>query len=233
MTYWKTRASLAALFATLLMGSADHVACAADAEPAKLEPAVQAYADKLQADKDTAQAAAITKADSRITGDPGTQVLGNPKGDVTIVEFFDYQCPYCKADEPALQQLLKDDHGVKLILKEFPILGVPSLAAAKAALAVVPQDKYEPFHQALLAHKGHLDADQIDGIATEAGVDLARMHKDQIAPEIADAIIYNFNLARSLKITGTPGFVVGGKILSSPSTEEDFKKAVAEARKKG
>ena len=233
MTHWKIRAGFLALLAVLFVVSAGHAARAADAEPAKLEPAIQAYADKLQADKDAAQAAAIAKAESRITGDPGTQVLGNPKGDVTIVEFFDYQCPYCKADEPALEQLLKDDHGVKLIVKEFPILGVPSLAASKAALASVGQGKYEPFHDALLAHKGHLDTDQIDGIATDAGVDLARLHKDETAPEIADAIIYNFNLARSLKITGTPGFIVGGKILSSPSSEDDFKKAVAEARKKG
>jgi protein-disulfide isomerase len=231
MTHWKRRAGRAALLAVALIVAGP--TRAADPEPTKLEPAVQAYADKLQADKDAAQQAAIAKAESRITGDPGTQVLGNPNGDVTIVEFFDYQCPYCKADEPAVEQLLKDDPGVRLILKEFPILGVPSLAASKAALAAVPQGKYAPFHDALLAHKGHLDTDQIDGIATEAGVDLDRLHKDETAPEIADSIIYSFNLARSLKITGTPGFVVGGKILSSPSSEEDFKKAVAEARKKG
>jgi protein-disulfide isomerase len=231
MTHSKTRAGFAAVLAALLLSpQAVH---AADAEPAKLEPAVQAYADKLQADKDAAQQAAIAKAESRITGDPGTQVLGNPNGDVTIVEFFDYQCPYCKADEPALEQLLKDDRGVKLIVKEFPILGAPSLAASKAALASVAQGKYEPFHDALLAHKGHLDTDQIDGIATDAGVDLARLRRDETAPEIADAIIYDFNLARSLKITGTPGFIVGGKVLSSPSSEDDFKKAVAAARTKG
>jgi len=233
MTHWKTRARLTAVIAAGLMISSAHAARAADAEPAKLDPAVQAYADRLQADKDAAQQAAIAKAESRITGDPGTQLLGNPNGDVTIVEFFDYQCPYCKADEPAVEQLLKDDPGVRLILKEFPILGVPSLAAAKAALAVVPQGKYEPFHQALLAHKGHLDTDQIDGIAASAGVDVSQLHKDEAAPEIADAIIYSFNLARSLKITGTPGFIVGGKILPGPSSEDDFKKAVAEARKKG
>lgn len=233
MTHSKTCAGLVAVLAAVLMVCAGHAARAAADEPAKLEPAVQAYADRLQADKDAAQEVAIAKADSRITGDPGTQVLGNPKGDVTIVEFFDYQCPYCKADEPALEQLLKDDHGVRLIVKEFPILGAPSLAASKAALACVAQGKYEPFHQALLAHKGHLDTEQIDGIAAEAGVDVARLHKDEVAPEIADAIIYNFNLARSLKITGTPGFIVGGKILSSPSSEDDFRKAVAEARKRG
>ena len=218
-----------ALFALLIVMAGN--ARAAD-EPAKLDPAVQAYADKLQADKDAAQQAAIIKAQSHITDDPGTQVLGNPNGDVTIVEFFDYQCPYCKADEPALEQLLKDDQNVRLILKEFPILGAPSLVASKAALAAVSQRKYPALHQALLAHTGHLDIPEIDGIAIEAGIDIDRLHTDEAAPEIADALIGNFNLARALKITGTPGFIVGGKILSSPSTEDDFKKAVADARKK-
>ncbi len=196
----------------------------------KRDSAVQACADKLQADKEAVQQAAIAKNQSRILGEPGTQVLGNPEGDVTIVEFFDYQCPYCKADEPALEALLREDHGVRLVVKEFPILGAPSLASVKAALGAAAQGKYEPFHQALLAHKGHLDTDQIDGIAKEAGVDIDRMHKDAAASEVADAIIGNFNLARSLKITGTPGFIVGGKVLDSPRGEDDFKKAIAEAR---
>jgi protein-disulfide isomerase len=216
--------AVALSFAAALPAFAD------DAAPATLDPAVQAYADKLQAEKDAIQQAAIIKAASRLTGDPGTQILGNPQGDVTIIEFFDYQCPYCKADEPAVEQLLKDDHGIRLILKEFPILSPASLVGAKAALAVVPQGKYQALHQALLAHKGHLDVAQIDDIAKDAGVDIERMHKDMLAPDIADAIIGNLNLARALKITGTPGFIVGTKILSSPSSEDDFKKAVAEAR---
>jgi len=133
---------------------------------------------------------------------------------------------------PELKPVQTNPAGAKLIVKEFPILSIESLIASKAALASVEQGKYKVFHQALLTHKGHLNIDQIDGIATEAGIDLTRLHKDEAAPEIADAIIYNFNLARSLKITGTPGFIVGGKVLSSPSTEDDFKRAVAEAREK-
>jgi protein-disulfide isomerase len=222
MFAWKLPSGL--LLLAVLAASAGGVR--AQTAPAKPDASAQPCADALAA----AQEAAIAKAQSRIAGEPGTQVLGNPDGDVTIVEFFDYQCPYCKADEPAIEALLKEDHGVKLILKEFPILGAPSLAASKAALASAQQGRYPAFHDALLAHKGHLDIEQIDGIAMESGVDLDRLHKDETAPEIADVIIGNLNLARSLKVTGTPGFIVGGKVLDSPRDAEDFTKAVAAAR---
>lgn len=203
-------------------------------EAAKLSPEIQAYADRVKADKDAAQQALIVANRSRLMNEPGTQTFGNPQGDVTIVEFFDYQCGYCKADEPLLQQAMKDDPGIRLVIKEYPILGPMSLVAAKTSLAVALQGKYLPFHQALMAFRGHLDQSVIDQTAKDVGVDLDRLRKDQADPAIAlatdEIIIGNFNLARALRFFQTPSFVVGTKFLDSPRTVDDFKKAIADAR---
>src|SRR3984957_211843 len=131
--------------------------------PEVILQAVEAYQANLQADKDKAAKEALTKRESDLLHDPETQVLGNAASDCAIVEFFDNQCPYCQANEPEIQKLLKDDSKVKLVLKEFPILGPISLVASKAALASVKQGKYAEFHEALLAHKGHWDTAALAG----------------------------------------------------------------------
>jgi protein-disulfide isomerase len=162
--------------------------------------------------------------------DPMSPVIGNAKGDVTIVEFFDYTCPFCKAVEPRLEKLVKDDKGVKVILKEFPILTPESLVAAKAALASVKQGKYEQFHNALIGFKGRLQNEVIFDTAKDVGLDVARLRKDMEAPEITDEIIATFNLARGLRIFQTPGFIVDGHMLTGPSAEIDFPKVAAQVR---
>jgi protein-disulfide isomerase len=205
---------------------------AAGASPSEIEQAVQAYANKLNADQEKARDQAVVNRSTALLRDPATQVLGNPEGDVAVIEFFDYTCPYCKAIEPRLQQLLKDDKGVKLIVKEFPILRPVSLIAAKAALASVKQGKYESFHQALLGFRGQLETSTVFEIAKSVGLDVGRLRKDMDAPEVADQIIANFNLARSLNITATPTFIVGTHMLTEPSAQIDFAKTVAAARAK-
>ncbi len=134
---------------------------------------------------------------------------GIPRGDVAVVEFFDYTCPFCKAVEPRLEALLKADKNVKVILKEFPILTPASLIATKVALASVKQGKYAQFHLALMAYKGQLTDSVIFDTAKNVGLDVDRLRKDMAAPEVTDEIIANFNLARSLRIFQTPGFIVG------------------------
>jgi protein-disulfide isomerase len=224
------------LFALALFALAAQPLCAAEqtAGDAKLDPAVQAYIEKTKAEKEAAQEALIVANRSRLMGEPGTQTFGNPRGDVTIVEFFDYQCGYCKADEPLLESVMKQDPGIKLAIKEFPILGPMSLVAAKAALAVAAQGKYLAFHQALLAYKGRLDQGVIDDTAKSVGADVERMRKDMSDPAtlvtMDDDFINAFNLARALRFFQTPVFIVGDKWLDSPRTEADFKNAVAEAR---
>jgi protein-disulfide isomerase len=194
--------------------------------------AVEAYQANLQADKDKAAKEELTKRQTDLLHDPATQVLGNPSSDCAIVEFFDNQCPYCQANEPELQKLLKDDNKIKLVLKEFPILGPISLVASKAALASVRQGKYSQFHEALLAHKGHYDkAALVDEIAKSVGLNLDQLHKDMASPEIQAEIDKNLELGRALDINGTPGFVIGDQIISGASSVDELKKYVADACK--
>jgi len=194
--------------------------------------AVRDYQDKLDAEKAKAVQEEVAKRAPDLLHDPASQVLGNTQSDCTIVEFFDNQCPYCQANEPELQKLLKEDGRVKLILKEFPILGPTSLVAAKAALASVKQGKYAAFHEALLGHKGHYPSDAVvDDVAKSIGLDLDRLHKDMNAPEIEAEIGKNLELGRSLDISGTPGFIIGNQIVPGASTLDELKKYVSDACK--
>lgn len=171
-------------------------------------------------------------AQQRMALSQGSTIIGNPRGSVTIVEFFDYSCVYCKAAEPRLEALLKADKGVRLVLKEFPILTPQSLVASRAALAAVRQGKYARFHQALMNYEGPLDEAAIFDTAKSAGLNVARLRADMAAPQIADEIIANFNLARALRLFQTPAFIVGNHILTGPSAQIDFPRAVAAARGK-
>ena len=159
-------------------------------------------------------------------------MLGNPAGDVVIVEFFDYTCPYCKAVEPRLEALLKSDRKVKLVLKEFPILTPQSLVATRAALASMRQGKYRPFHNAMMNFRGQLLEPDIFDMARASGLDIARLRRDMTAPDISDEIIAKFNLARGIRVFQTPAFIVGGRLMNSESASIDFPKAVAAARGK-
>jgi protein-disulfide isomerase len=207
--------ALAALIAAFLTVAAAPRSHAADPPIAQPPPA----ADQVVASK----AAALLH-------DAGSPVLGNRAGDVAVVEFFDYACSFCKAAEPRLETLVKSDKGVKLIVKEFPILTPESLIASKAALASAKQGKYAPFHQALMLYRGPLTEAVIFDTARGVGLNVLRLRKDMASPAITDEILANFNLARSLRIFGTPAFIVGDHIQTGPSAEIDFPKAVAAAR---
>jgi protein-disulfide isomerase len=170
----------------------------------------------------------------QLAGDPAAPLIGNPKADTTIVEFFDYTCPYCKAVEPRLAALVEHDKRLKLVLKEFPILHPVSMTATRAALAAVKQGKYKPFHQAMMRYEGMLtDADVFD-MAKAAGLDTARLKRDMQAPDVSDQIISVFNQARAIRVFQTPAFIVSGPrgahILGSESASIDFAREVAAAR---
>jgi protein-disulfide isomerase len=189
-------------------------------------------ATAAMADVPAASDQVVAQKDAALLNDPSSPVIGNSHADVAVIEFFDYACPYCKAAEPRLEALLKSDKGTKLVLKEFPILTPESMIATKAALASAKQGKYAQFHNALMNYKGPLESSVIFDTAKEVGLDVARLRKDMANTEITDEIIANFNLARSLRIFQTPGFIVGNHILTGPSAEIDFPKAVAAARAK-
>ncbi len=174
--------------------------------------------------------AAIEQRHDAIYANPHDFVAGNPEGDVTIVEFFDYQCGYCKRSFQPLMDFVQKDGNVKLILKEFPILGPASLVATKAAMAAKKQDGYMAMHRALYEHKGELDEQAIMEIAEEAGLDAEKLAKDMNDPAIADMVSQQYDLAEALGIDGTPAFIVGGTLYPGAADEERLQHMVDTAR---
>jgi protein-disulfide isomerase len=160
-------------------------------------------------------------------------VLGNPKGDITIVEYFDYQCPYCKKISPVVEQVVREDGKVRRVLKDWPILGEPSGYAARLVLAAKYQNKYEPAHRALMSRVGRLTESAIEETLTQAGVDVARAKTDLAANKAAiDGVLKRNNAqAEAFGFHGTPAFVVGTFRVPGGLTAEQFKLAIADARK--
>lgn len=165
--------------------------------------------------------------------DPEIPALGNPKGDITIVEYFDYQCPYCKKISPVLDQVLKEDANVRLVLKDWPILGDPSGYAARLVLATKYQNKYEAAHRALIVKVGRLTEAVIDETLTQAGVDVAKAKSDLASNKASiDALLKRNNeQAEGLGFNGTPAFIVGTFRVPGGLTAEQFKLAISDARK--
>jgi protein-disulfide isomerase len=165
--------------------------------------------------------------------DPENPVLGNPQGDITIVEYFDYQCPYCKKISPVLDQVVNEDKKVRLVFKDWPILGEPSGYAARLVLAAKYQNKYEAAHRALMSKVGRLTEAVIDETLTKAGVDVAKAKADLAANKAAiDGLLKRNNeQAEEFGFRGTPAFVVGTFRVPGGLTAEQFKLAIADARK--
>jgi len=174
---------------------------------------------------------AIGEHRDEILNDPDSPVAGNPKGDVTIVEFFDYRCPYCKQVEPSLAQLRKDDAKVRFVYKELPILGPDSVVATRAALAARKQNKYQDLHDALMRARGTLDEATVLKIASEAGLDTTKLKADMSSPEVERIIKRNLDLAHTLTINGTPGFIIGDQLVPGAVDMATLKSLVADARK--
>lgn len=179
--------------------------------------------------------AALPENRAAVFSDPADPVLGNASGDVTLVAVTDYSCPYCKAITPNLEALLAADPGVRLVVKEYPILGPESEMAAKLALAALKQGggKYAAFHAALMADKTpehQLTEAHILEIAGRVPLDVGRLRQDAAAPEIAAKIAANRGLALKLAITGTPALIVGDKITGGAMSLDALKAVVAEAR---
>lgn len=147
------------------------------------------------------------KKDTILNG--GSPFAGNPEGDVTIVEFFDYSCGYCKRAVDDITGILEKDKNVKIIFKDFPILSEASNLAAKWALAAHKQGKYFDFHVALMKHKGTYDDAALGEIAKSLGLDADQLRKDAQDPEIAGMLEADRQLAQDLGIRGTPGFIIG------------------------
>ncbi len=201
--------------------------------PEVIIEALQSAEEKVKAQSEERARAAVGERRQELLDDPSAPVAGNPKGDVTIVEFFDYRCPYCKQVEPALEALLKEDRQLRIVYKELPILGKDSVYATRAALAARKQAKYDKFHAAMMAANGQIDEKTILQVATAAGLDIERLKSDMTASEIDDAIKRNYDLAQALDIHGTPAFVIGGELVPGAIDIATMKQKIAAARKSG
>ncbi len=151
----------------------------------------------------------LTSNRDALERDPNAPVLGNPDGDVTVVEFFDYNCPYCKRVKPHMEALLAADKNVRVVYREWPILGEGSVFAARAALASREQGKYDEFHWAMMEMKGRVGEANVMQAAEKLGIDTARLRRDMDSPKINEHIETSMRLARSLGFNGTPSFVIG------------------------
>jgi len=166
-----------------------------------------------------------------LANNPGSPVLANSQGDITIVEFFDYTCPYCKAAEPRLMRLVDGNKRIKLVTKEFPILTRVSMIASRMALAAAKQGKYRAFHLAMMRREGQWNEADVLETARAVGVDVNRARRDMYAPNVTDEIIANFNLARAIRVFQTPAYIVGTHVVTGNSADIDFAKEVARAKK--
>lgn len=182
------------------------------------------------------QTAAI-KSNAKLLFDSAHQsVLGNPRGSVTLVEFFDYNCGYCRRALGDTLTLLKDDPDLRIVLKEFPILGPASLEAAQVSIAVRMQDpagtKYLEFHRRLLAGNGQSDKAGALAVAKDMGLDVTRIERDMSSDEVRESLDENMQLARAVGINGTPAYVVGNGIVAGAIGAAGLKDKIALARNK-
>ncbi len=170
---------------------------------------------------------------AEIENNPSSPIAGNAKGDVVIVEFFDYSCGYCKKVLPTITKLIEEDKNVKFVFKELPILGPNSELAAKAALAVyaIAPEKYFAFHKKLMGERVY-GQENLNASATELGIDAAAMAKKMNSPEIEKIIAADRELATNVGIRGTPAFIVGGELVPGAIDYDAFKTLIAKARAK-
>lgn len=164
---------------------------------------------------------------------PGDFVAGNPKGDVTIVEFFDYNCGWCKKGFPEVVNLIEKDKNLRVVLKEFPIFGGDSDYAAMAAIASRKQNKYWDLHQALFSHEGKITQAVVDELAAKQGLDMEKLKADMKDPAVAQELAATHALAQSLSINGTPAFIVDDKVSPGYLPADTLAAMVDDVRKSG
>ncbi|HKX08592.1 MAG TPA: DsbA family protein [Stellaceae bacterium] len=205
------------------------------AHPEVVTESLKAADRKAKEAEEAEVRAEIVKHEDELLRDAKSPVGGNPAGDVTIVEFFDYRCPYCKQVEPSLEALLKEDPRIRVVYKEFPILGPESLIASRVSLAALKQSpqKYARLHTALMNLKGELSPDVILKTAESVGLDVTKIKADMNGRDIEALIKRNYDLADALKISGTPAFIIGTAMSPGAVDLATFRKMVADARKSG
>jgi protein-disulfide isomerase len=204
------------------------------AHPEVLEEAMTELSKRQAAAEAEKHQASIASNADTIFNSPRGVVLGNKDGDVNFVEFFDYNCGYCKRAMADMLALMKTDPKLKVVLKEFPVLSQGSVEAAQVAVAVRMQDaggkKYLDFHQRLLGGRGPADKARAMAAAKEAGLDTARIEKDLASPEVRATIEENFKLAEAMGMNGTPSYVIGKQVVVGAIGLDGLKEKIGLAR---
>ncbi|MBP2238817.1 protein-disulfide isomerase [Sinorhizobium kostiense] len=200
------------------------------ANPEVILESVKGLEARQQAAANSEAAKVVSERQDEIFNDPDAPVGMNPQGDAILVEFFDYNCPYCRQAAPLLGKLENADKGLRLVFKEYPILGPGSVFAARAALASRKQGKYLAYHQAMMSYEGRITETSRLDVAANVGIDVERLKKDMQDPAINAAIKRNIALAEALRIGGTPSFVVGKEVVRGLVDEATMKRLIASAR---
>ncbi|MBO1076314.1 DsbA family protein [Roseomonas marmotae] len=199
-------------------------------DPSILRDALAAMQEAQQQDRAEAQRAAIAAHAGALLRNPEDPVKGNPKGDVTLVEFFDARCGYCKILHPTLEQLVKSDPDLRVVMKDLPILGPASVLASRALLAAQRQGKYLPLQEALMRLRSEPTEAALKTEAERAGLDWARLRRDMDDPAIQRRLEGNMALAQALSIEGTPALVIGDRLVPGAVDLATLQALVAEAR---
>ena len=198
--------------------------------PEDLIESLRAAQAKAAAEQLAQQRKMIVAKRDELLHDPNSPVGGNINGDVTVVEFFDYRCPYCKAIEPSLEALVKEDGKLRVVYKEFPILGPVSVFASRVAIAAQNQGKYLTFHNDMMAVKGSIDDDTVLKVAADSGLDMAKLKVDMASEKTDQIIRRDYALAKALGIDATPGLIVGDKLTMGAIGIDGLRKLIAIAR---
>ena len=200
------------------------------AHPEVIAESLQKFQQQQEDAQKQAHAQAVKDLKPQLVSNSASPVLGNPAGDITVVEFLDYRCPYCKAMHQSIADMIAADGNVRVVVKEFPILGDDLIFAARAALAAGKQGKYAEMHTALMTFKGKLSAHDVENIAVGLALDVAKLKEDMQAPEVNQELQQNYSLAESLGINGTPAFIIGETLIPGAIKLEDLKAHIAKAR---
>jgi len=202
------------------------------ANPEVIREAIDALQQKQDAEALAAQVAAIDDNQALLFSSPRQVVMGNPEGDVTLVEFFDYNCGYCRRAQADMEQLIADDPNLRVVLKEFPVLGDGSIEASQVSIAVriVAPEQAGAFHDALIAQSGQVNADVALAVAEELGLDRAALEAEMGSDEVKATITEVYALAEDLSLTGTPSYVTSSDVMIGAVGYDTLKDKIASVR---
>lgn len=202
------------------------------AHPEVIRDAIDALQRQQDEAERAAQVAMIDANRDLLFASDRQVVIGNPDGDVTLVEFFDYNCGYCRRAQADMQQLIDSDPNLRVVLKEFPVLGEGSMTAAQVSIGVriLAPERAAEFHDALLAQSGQVDAEVALAVAEELGLDRTKLFETMQSPEVRDTITEVYGLAEQLSLTGTPSYVTDGNVAIGAIGYDALKAVIAAAR---